>query len=34
MPPPCALADHFVCPFPPPGNTLEAHVAAGERELR
>ncbi len=20
--PPCAFADHFICPFPPPGNTL------------
>ncbi|MDT0611395.1 DUF1684 domain-containing protein [Streptomyces lancefieldiae] len=32
--PPCAFADHFVCPFPPPGNTLEARIEAGERELR
>ncbi|MFF0201745.1 DUF1684 domain-containing protein [Streptomyces sp. NPDC005017] len=32
--PPCAFADHFVCPFPPPGNTLRAAVAAGERNLR
>ncbi|MGC9499164.1 DUF1684 domain-containing protein [Streptomyces sp. WG7] len=32
--PPCAFADHFVCPFPPPGNTLEVPVEAGERELR
>ncbi|MFG3551300.1 DUF1684 domain-containing protein [Streptomyces sp. NPDC047725] len=31
--PPCAFADHFVCPFPPPGNRLEAAVEAGEREL-
>ncbi|MFJ5270303.1 DUF1684 domain-containing protein [Streptomyces sp. NPDC088358] len=31
--PPCAFADHFVCPFPPPGNTLGAAVAAGERTL-
>ncbi|MET9257296.1 DUF1684 domain-containing protein [Streptomyces sp. NPDC003717] len=31
--PPCAFADHFVCPFPPPGNTLETGVEAGEREL-
>ncbi|MFH8466882.1 DUF1684 domain-containing protein [Streptomyces sp. NPDC017991] len=29
--PPCAFADHFVCPFPPPGNTLGAEIAAGER---
>ncbi|MFI8950572.1 DUF1684 domain-containing protein [Streptomyces sp. NPDC053750] len=32
--PPCAFADHFVCPFPPPGNTLAARIEAGERELR
>ncbi|MGZ3098307.1 DUF1684 domain-containing protein [Streptomyces sp. H72] len=32
--PPCAFADHFVCPFPPPGNTLEVRVEAGERETR
>ncbi|RSN51539.1 hypothetical protein DMH12_22020 [Streptomyces sp. WAC 04229] len=32
--PPCAFADHFVCPFPPPGNTLVVRVEAGERELR
>ncbi|WP_446750290.1 hypothetical protein [Streptomyces sp. MH60] len=25
------FADHFVGAFPPPGNTLEAHVAAGAR---
>jgi len=31
--PPCAFADHFICPFPPPGNTLGAAVAAGERTL-
>ncbi|MEU9628994.1 DUF1684 domain-containing protein [Streptomyces luteogriseus] len=31
--PPCAFADHFVCPFPPPGNTLDVEVAAGERTL-
>ncbi|MFE8945786.1 DUF1684 domain-containing protein [Streptomyces sp. NPDC007856] len=29
--PPCALADHFICPFPPPGNTLDVAVEAGER---
>ncbi|MBK3531169.1 DUF1684 domain-containing protein [Streptomyces rubiginosohelvolus] len=29
--PPCAFADHFICPFPPPGNTLTVAVAAGER---
>lgn len=32
--PPCAFADHFVCPFPPPGNTLGVAIAAGERDLR
>ncbi|MGP4011566.1 DUF1684 domain-containing protein [Streptomyces sp. 4N124] len=31
--PPCAFADHFICPFPPPGNTLGVAVAAGERTL-
>jgi uncharacterized protein (DUF1684 family) len=31
--PPCAFADHFICPFPPPGNTLDTAVAAGERNL-
>ncbi|MBO1331974.1 DUF1684 domain-containing protein [Streptomyces sp. VRA16 Mangrove soil] len=31
--PPCAFADHFVCPFPPPGNTLPVDIAAGERNL-
>ncbi|MCD7441791.1 DUF1684 domain-containing protein [Streptomyces lincolnensis] len=31
--PPCAFADHFVCPFPPPGNTLGIAVEAGERNL-
>lgn len=31
--PPCAFADHFICPFPPPGNTLEIAVEAGERRL-
>ncbi len=31
--PPCAFADHFICPFPPPGNTLGVAVAAGERNL-
>ncbi|WP_370418576.1 DUF1684 domain-containing protein [Streptomyces sp. QH1-20] len=29
--PPCAFADHFVCPFPPPGNTLPVAIPAGER---
>ncbi|MFF0064507.1 DUF1684 domain-containing protein [Streptomyces sp. NPDC005279] len=32
--PPCAFADHFICPLPPPGNTLGAAVPAGERNLR
>ncbi|WP_369270099.1 DUF1684 domain-containing protein [Streptomyces sp. R11] len=32
--PPCAFADHFVCPFPPPGNTLGLAIPAGERNLR
>ncbi|MEU9028408.1 DUF1684 domain-containing protein [Streptomyces sp. NPDC048383] len=32
--PPCAFADHFVCPFPPPGNMLPFAVAAGERRLK
>ncbi|MFE0173896.1 DUF1684 domain-containing protein [Streptomyces sp. NPDC059002] len=31
--PPCAFADHFLCPFPPPGNTLGTEIAAGERNL-
>ncbi|MEU9470905.1 DUF1684 domain-containing protein [Streptomyces avermitilis] len=31
--PPCAFADHFVCPFPPPGNTLVTAIGAGERNL-
>ncbi|MFE7513965.1 DUF1684 domain-containing protein [Streptomyces sp. NPDC057540] len=31
--PPCAFADHFICPFPPPGNTLDTAVPAGERRL-
>ncbi|GAA2981258.1 DUF1684 domain-containing protein [Streptomyces fulvorobeus] len=29
--PPCAFADHFICPFPPPGNTLSVPVPASER---
>ncbi|MGW1764762.1 DUF1684 domain-containing protein [Streptomyces sp. NPDC002073] len=32
--PPCAFADHFICPFPPPGNTLPFPVDAGERRLK
>ncbi|MQS34847.1 DUF1684 domain-containing protein [Streptomyces katsurahamanus] len=31
--PPCAFAGHFICPFPPPGNTLGFAVPAGERRL-
>lgn len=31
--PPCAFADHFICPFPPPGNILGVPVAAGERDV-
>ncbi|WP_066944523.1 DUF1684 domain-containing protein [Streptomyces lushanensis] len=31
--PPCAFADHFICPFPPPGNTLPIAVPAGERTV-
>ena len=31
--PPCAFADHFICPFPPPGNTLAVPVPAGERQV-
>nr|WSY56015.1 DUF1684 domain-containing protein [Streptomyces sp. NBC_00886] len=32
--PPCAFADHFICPFPPPGNALGFAIEAGERILR
>ncbi|MHA6762874.1 DUF1684 domain-containing protein [Streptacidiphilus sp. PAMC 29251] len=31
--PPCAFADHFLCPFPPPGNTLPVAVEAGEKRV-
>ncbi|GAA2918977.1 DUF1684 domain-containing protein [Streptomyces mexicanus] len=31
--PPCAFADHFICPFPPPGNTLDLAIPVGERSL-
>ncbi|MFI9807102.1 DUF1684 domain-containing protein [Streptomyces sp. NPDC052301] len=31
--PPCAFADHFICPFPPPGNRLDVAIDAGERAL-
>ena len=27
--PPCAFAEHFICPFPPPGNTLGLAIEAG-----
>ncbi|WP_443053437.1 DUF1684 domain-containing protein [Streptomyces sp. NBC_00285] len=27
--PPCAFADHFICPFPPPDDTLGVAVPAG-----
>jgi uncharacterized protein (DUF1684 family) len=28
--PPCAFTDHYVCPVPPRGNSLEVPVRAGE----
>ncbi|WP_225447315.1 DUF1684 domain-containing protein [Streptacidiphilus sp. PB12-B1b] len=31
--PPCAFAEHFICPFPPPGNRLETAVPAGETRI-
>ncbi|MFI2762979.1 DUF1684 domain-containing protein [Streptomyces echinatus] len=31
--PPCAFADHFLCPLPAPGNTLDVAIEAGERHL-
>ncbi|MDK1475664.1 DUF1684 domain-containing protein [Streptomyces sp. 549] len=31
--PPCAFSDHFLCPFPPPGNTLAAEIPVGERDI-
>ncbi|MEU3857574.1 DUF1684 domain-containing protein [Streptomyces sp. NPDC028722] len=31
--PPCAFADHFLCPFPAPGNALDVAVPAGERRV-
>ncbi|MDH6128510.1 DUF1684 domain-containing protein [Kitasatospora sp. GP82] len=31
--PPCAFADHFICPFPPPGNRLTIAVEAGEKQV-
>lgn len=27
--PPCAFAEHFICLFPPPGNTLGVAIEAG-----
>jgi uncharacterized protein (DUF1684 family) len=29
----CAFADAFICPFPPPGNTLPFALEAGERAV-
>ncbi|WP_030055274.1 MULTISPECIES: DUF1684 domain-containing protein [Streptomyces] len=31
--PPCAFSDHFICPFPPPGNRLDFVVEAGEKQV-
>ncbi|MFI6447775.1 DUF1684 domain-containing protein [Kitasatospora sp. NPDC050543] len=31
--PPCAFADHYICPFPPPGNRLPLAVEAGEKQV-
>ncbi|WP_062350867.1 DUF1684 domain-containing protein [Herbidospora yilanensis] len=31
--PPCALTDHFLCFFPPPGNRLDVKVTAGEKRV-
>jgi uncharacterized protein (DUF1684 family) len=31
--PPCAFVDHFICPFPPPGNRPRLAVEAGERTV-
>ncbi|MBB1253511.1 DUF1684 domain-containing protein [Streptomyces alkaliterrae] len=31
--PPSAFADGFLCPFPPPGNTLDTPVPVGERDV-
>ncbi|MEV6795857.1 DUF1684 domain-containing protein [Streptomyces sp. NPDC051320] len=30
---PCAFTEHFICPLPPPGNTLPIDVPAGERTV-
>lgn len=32
--PPCAFADHYVCPMPPRGNTLTIPVRAGELSVK
>ncbi|GAB3590425.1 DUF1684 domain-containing protein [Angustibacter peucedani] len=32
--PPCAFSDHFVCPLPPPGNSLDVAVEGGEARVR
>lgn len=32
--PPCAFTDHYVCPVPPRGNSLEIPVRAGELAIR
>jgi uncharacterized protein (DUF1684 family) len=32
--PPCAFADHYVCPVPPLGNTLPVPIEAGEKAVR
>ncbi|MEU3570769.1 DUF1684 domain-containing protein [Kitasatospora sp. NPDC036755] len=31
--PPCAFSEHFICPFPPPGNRLDFAVEAGEKQV-
>ncbi|MBM9506091.1 DUF1684 domain-containing protein [Actinacidiphila acididurans] len=31
--PPCAFGDGYLCPFPPPGNTLPFALEAGERAV-
>jgi uncharacterized protein (DUF1684 family) len=31
--PPCAFSEHFICPFPPPGNRLPIAVRAGEKSV-
>jgi uncharacterized protein (DUF1684 family) len=32
--PPCAFADHYVCPVPPRGNSLPVPIEAGEKSVR